>query len=133
MSRDPATVVRPDHPARSPQRDLRWLSPQSEGRAQAEVFIQRLFAHAYGARVTHFMPRLMALLDGAGRVASALGLRPAGQERLFLEANLDRPVEQVLGRAIERPVSPEQLATARSAPTTVWPTVRRCRHEWRAA
>lgn len=50
------------------------------------------------------MPLLMGLSSVEGVLEAVLGLRPAGEERLFLETYLDRPVEQALASSIQAPV-----------------------------
>lgn len=77
-----------------------------EERSEIEGFVQQCFASAHGARVTHFMPRLLSLRSRHNELIAAFGLRAAAEERLFLEAYLDAPVEQVVqhhtGRSIRR-------------------------------
>lgn len=65
-------------------------------RPAVEAFIGRVYADHYGARVRHFMPTLVATLDADGAPLAAAGFRSAGDEALFLERYLDRPVEQLL-------------------------------------
>jgi hypothetical protein len=76
-----------------------------ERREEVEQFIRARFSEAWGARVHHFLPRLMSLRDDDGRLLGALGLRPAPGSRLFLEHYLDRPVEQALAAAAGQPVA----------------------------
>ena len=78
--------------------------PQAEERAEAEAFVGEAFRLAYGARIEHFMPSLMALRNNSGRLLAVLGLREPGAEALFLEQYLDRPVEQALSAAAGCPV-----------------------------
>ncbi len=63
-------------------------------RVEVEAFIREVFGTVYGARVSTFMPRLLAFRDGRGRLLAAIGLRQAGGRALFLEHYLDRPVEE---------------------------------------
>jgi hypothetical protein len=81
----------------------------SEQRAALERFIARRFERAYGARLTHFLPNLLGLRDGAGEWQAAVGYAGAGAGRLFLEQYLDAPVEQVLAQALRRPVARERV------------------------
>lgn len=62
-------------------------------RSVVEGFIRDCFADCHGARVRHFMPTLLQLVDGAGTLQAAVGLRSAAGESLFLERYLDRPAE----------------------------------------
>ena len=75
-------------------------------RAPVEAFIARRFLEVHGARITEFMPQLLALFDDQGEVRAAVGMRDAGQHRLFLEYYLDNPVESLIqqrtGVAAER-------------------------------
>lgn len=70
----------------------------SADRATVEGFIRDCFADRYGARVHHFMPTLLQLVDGAGTLQAAIGVRDAAAEPLFLERYLDRPAEAEIGR-----------------------------------
>ena len=78
--RPPLTIVDPRHPER----------------AAVESFIQRIYAACYGAQVHDFMPTLVALRDDDGQLVAAAGYRGAGEQPLFLERYLDRPVERLL-------------------------------------
>lgn len=77
---------------------LNFVDAGSPRRAIAEAFVQSVFERAYGAHVTHFLPRLMTLSGPTGEVRAALGMREAGHAPLFLEAYLDEPVEAPLAR-----------------------------------
>jgi hypothetical protein len=70
-----------------------------------EQFIAERFSRAYGARLTHFMPHLLGVIDGLARWQAAAGYAAAGAQQLFLEQYLDRPIEQALGAAIGRPIA----------------------------
>ena len=65
-------------------------------RGEIECFIATRFAEVYGARVRHFMPRLLGLQDANGALIAGLGLRHAQAGPLFLEQYLDAPVEQII-------------------------------------
>lgn len=77
-------------------------------RALAQQFIHECFAAAHGARIRHFMPRLLSLHAGQEMVA-AFGLREACAERLFLETYLDRPIEAVLQQRLGQDVRREEI------------------------
>lgn len=68
-------------------------------RAALEAFIGERFARHHGARISHFLPCLLGLEKDDGSLIGAVGLRPAGDTPLFLEAYLDRPVEQCIDAA----------------------------------
>ena len=67
-------------------------------RDRVEDFIARRFLDVHGARISNFMPNLLALFDEDGNPRAALGVRDAGYEPLFLEYYLDLPVEVMLAR-----------------------------------
>jgi hypothetical protein len=70
-----------------------------------EQFIAERFSRAYGARLTHFLPHLLGVMDGLARWQAAAGYAAAGAQALFLEQYLDRPIEQALGAAVGRPIA----------------------------
>lgn len=69
------------------------------GRERLEHFVAETFAQAHGATVQAFMPSMLGLEDGGGRLRCVLGYRGAGADELFLERYLDRPIEQSIARA----------------------------------
>jgi len=70
-----------------------------------EQFIAERFSRAYGARLTHFLPHLLGVMDGLGRWQAAAGYAAAGAQQLFLEQYLERPIEQALAAAVGRPIA----------------------------
>ncbi|WP_281290162.1 thermostable hemolysin [Parahaliea aestuarii] len=72
--------------------ELRVFDRAGAGRDQLEHYIGGVFAAAYGAAVSGFMPLLAGLYGGAEPEA-ALGLRSAARQSLFCEQYLERPVE----------------------------------------
>jgi hypothetical protein len=78
-------------------------------RREAESFVRRDYARAYGADVRHFLPQLMSLRSTDGALRAVLGFRPARGGPLFLEHYLDQPVEQVLGLRIGATASRARL------------------------
>jgi hypothetical protein len=78
-------------------------------RADLEGFIARRFDRAYGAKLTHFLPHLLGLRDDGGGWLAAVGYSGAGDGPLFLEQYLEAPVEQVLSRALGRPVARDRV------------------------
>jgi len=83
---------------------VHFSGPDAEDRAEIEQFIGEIFHRAYNAKITHFMPYLMSLRDLDGQLIAACGLRSAATERLFLEAYMDKPVEQLLSERTGSPV-----------------------------
>ena len=78
-------------------------------RGEVEAFIHEVFKRAYGANVTQFMPKLVALRDQNGVLMAAFGLRDAAKEPLFLERYLDAPVEQVFSERFNRAITRDQI------------------------
>lgn len=75
-----------------------FVDKDAPQRAIAEAFVRRVFERAYGAQVSHFLPRLMTLTGSEGEVRAALGLRSADHAPLFLETYLDESVETLVAR-----------------------------------
>jgi len=80
-----------------------------EGRSEIEGFISRCFATKHGARIRHFMPRLLGLRTKIGYLIAAVGLRTASNSRLFLETYLDQPIEDVLKSKLGETVRREEI------------------------
>lgn len=78
-------------------------------RAQAEALVRTCFHEAWGARVSYFLPSLLALVQPVRGPEAVLGFRPAGEAPLFLEGYLDAPVERALTRAVGRHVARPEI------------------------
>lgn len=76
------------------------LDANAKDRAEVESFIAHVFADAYGAKIQHFMPQLVALRDENNTLVAAFGLRQAHVAPLFLEQYLDVPVEILLSNRL---------------------------------
>ena len=63
-----------------------------------EMFIRERFYEHHGAHIKHFMPCLLALVDSAGFLRGAAGLRSAASGPLFLERYLEYPIEQLIAQ-----------------------------------
>lgn len=85
------------------------LDANTKDRAEVESFIARVFADAYGAKIQHFMPQLVALRDENNTLVAAFGLRQAHIERLFLEQYLDVPIETLLSNRLGKYCAREQI------------------------
>jgi hypothetical protein len=88
--------------ARFPEQDLELMICSAQDadhalRAQMESVVVGHFARIYGASVSRFMPLLLGLRQ-QGQILAVVGLRPAGDEALFLEQYLDEPVPQMISR-----------------------------------
>jgi len=83
------------------------IDAQHPLRAQVEQFIAQRFLDMHGARISSFMPLLIALLSEDGKILAAVGIRGAASEALFLEHYLDTSVQQAIssnaGRAMFSP------------------------------
>lgn len=89
-----------------PESPYRLAMPASGEYAELSELIGQVFKRAYGAQVTVSYPQLLGVYGPDHKPRAALGLRGAGEEPLFLERYLEKPVEQVVlertGRIIER-------------------------------
>lgn len=95
--------------ARARRPRLEPVAPAHPQRASFEKFIAERFGRAYGARVMHFLPRLLGVRDALSSWQAAAGYGAAAQASLFLEQYLDGPIEVVLERALGRPVPRAQV------------------------
>ena len=77
---------------------LDLYEPDTLSRSLAEKFIHQVFARAYDANLTQYLPHLMALRNKDHRMIAALGMRQADSGPLFLETYLDAPVEDVISQ-----------------------------------
>jgi hypothetical protein len=78
-------------------------------RARVEAFVQQAFADRHGACITSFMPTLLALEGGGGRICGAVGIRNAQAAPLFLERYLAQPVEAELRRLTGLSIGRERI------------------------
>ena len=62
-------------------------------RQQVEQFIAQRFFEVHGARLSVFMPALIALFGENDEILAAVGIRSAATEVLFLEYYLDTSIE----------------------------------------
>ncbi|MDP1658276.1 MAG: thermostable hemolysin [Methylotenera sp.] len=72
--------------------------PESADRQELEDFVRTIFRRAHKAEISHFMPKLLSVRDAKGSLLAVCGLRHADQEKLFLEAYLDAPIEALLSQ-----------------------------------
>lgn len=92
-------------PPADPEFELVSVPPGAPGRVIVESYVRDCFEHYFGARLGVLMPELFALLDPHGSVTAAAGVRAASDGPLFLEQYLGRPVEQLLGAQLLRPIA----------------------------
>ncbi|MBB1520648.1 thermostable hemolysin [Aquipseudomonas guryensis] len=91
------------------QSSLCLVGEQDQQRAAYQHFIHQRFNEAHGARVSHFMPELLGLRTPQAELTAVCGARLARSEELFLEQYLQAPVESVIARLAERPVSRSEI------------------------
>lgn len=65
-------------------------------RGAVEAFIAEVYKRRYGARLSAFLPRLLACRNADGHIVAAVGWRDGSEGALFLEQYLDLPAEQLL-------------------------------------
>jgi hypothetical protein len=96
--------IAPDLARRSQNRRAQYGSHLQlqigQKREETEAFIARVFRKAHAARITGFLPVLLAMRDPHGRLISACGLRSASGASLFLEQYLDCAIEQAITTAL---------------------------------
>lgn len=68
-------------------------------RPALEDYVRTGFERSHRARVTTFMPTLLALRDRRACVRGVVGFRGAADARLYVEHYLDAPIEHALANA----------------------------------
>lgn len=73
---------------------------ESDGprRVEAERYVRARFRRTHGAVICTFMPTLLLLTRDDGALGGVAGCRTAGQEPLFLERYLERPIEDMIAQ-----------------------------------
>jgi hypothetical protein len=89
---------------------IRVCGANSAGRAELENFIHARFEHKHNAMVRSFLPVLIGLYDGAGRVVAAAGYRPADSAALYLEQYLGEGIEESIARRTGDAVTRSEIA-----------------------
>ncbi len=87
-------VAQPDFVASA----LRLVPVEEAQRPSLERFVSERYRVEHDARVFHFLPNLLALIDSGGQLLGAVGYHSARDDQLFLEQYLDEPIEDVLRR-----------------------------------
>jgi hypothetical protein len=77
-------------------------------RSELENYIAGCYARRHQAAIEHYLPHLLALTSGQ-RTYAALGLNSAHHQALFLEAYLDKPIEQVISQQFCTPVDRKRV------------------------
>jgi len=86
------------------------LNPRQPGRAEAESFIEAIYARTFDSRISSHYPTLVSIRDERGAIQAVVGLRFADEHVLFLEQYLDEPVEIALTQAFGVPASRADVA-----------------------
>jgi hypothetical protein len=87
------------------------VSVNSPYRAEVEAFIKAVFKQSYGANLTSFMPKLVALRDANGVLMAAFGLQSALGNALFLEQYIDIPIEQLISERLHRHIARKEITS----------------------
>jgi hypothetical protein len=92
-------------------RALRLASVEagSPERLELEDFVGAAFKRKHDATVTSYLPTLLSFRDPAGALRGVVGLRGAGEHRLYLEQYLEQPVEMAIAAAAGRSVCREHV------------------------
>jgi Thermostable hemolysin len=108
-SKHSAVVPRERATARRPLgRALRLAAVEAGGpeRPELEDFVGTAFKRKHDATVTSYLPTLLSFRDPAGALRGVVGLRGAGEHRLYLEQYLEQSIEAaitaVTGRSVRR-------------------------------
>ena len=67
----------------------------TELRRKLEQSVAEHFAAVYGAHVSQFLPVLLGL-ESNGEIKAVVGLRPTGDEQMFLQQYLDQPIARLI-------------------------------------
>ncbi len=89
--------------------DLNVVLNGENKRIEVERFIHNVFLNQYGADVHEFLPWLLSIHDKNGNINSALGLRSAGDDTLFLEQYLNTSIEETASGIIGKDIKREEI------------------------
>ena len=85
---------------------------------QLSELIGKVFASTYGAEVMVGYTQLLGVYGTTGTPQAALGIRGAGEHRLFLEHYLDKPAEQAIYESTGRQLARAKIAEAGNLAST---------------
>lgn len=91
------------HRSRATDVQFELHTEASADRDRLQHYIAEHYQQIHGARVTEFLPLLLAMQNGETPLA-ALGLRPGGCGPMFLEHYLDNRIEQTIAERARQPV-----------------------------
>lgn len=86
-----------------------WVSGTHQRYREACHFIRRYYRVVFGARINVKAKNLVVLFDEQHRLRAAVGLIPAEQGELFLEAYLSAPIEKVLVARTRRSIRRQEI------------------------
>lgn len=73
------------------------------------TFIQRRYHEVYGASISPYSRRFLALANADQQVQAAVGFQGADQGTLFLEQYLDQPIEACLSKTYHADICRDQI------------------------
>lgn len=85
------------------------IDPGDPRRADTEAFIAQVYRARYDARLTAFLPHLLAFRNAAGGLQAAVGLRCGHEGPLFVEQYLDGSAEDAIAAVVGREVTRDRL------------------------
>lgn len=91
-----------------PRPTLQFHGPYTDDRNHIENYIAVQFKKIYGAEIRDFMPLFLSI-SCQDNLITALGLRPANQQSLFLEQYLPHPIETFVSSAAGRFIERDQI------------------------
>ena len=89
--------------------ELSMYQADDPSREELESFVRDVFASRHGARVSSFMPTLLAMRNDTGAVCSVAGFRSAADQELFLERYLDSSIEHAVASSSGQQVTRSQI------------------------
>jgi len=79
------------------------------GRDEVEQFVHQVFEAQYGANIQNYLPWLLNISSQNGDIQSALGLRSAYGNPLFLEQYLNDKVEKIASQVVDISINREDI------------------------
>lgn len=76
---------------------------------EAKLFIQDIYQKHYKAKIKVTYPSIMAILDKNNNILSAVGIRVADSQKLFLEQYLDDEIEDILCDKYKKIITRNQI------------------------
>ncbi len=92
----------------SPAPDFSLSLRNSSQRAEVESFIHDSFEDSFAANLKAYYPAIMTMRC-FDQVTGTAGLRPAGEQALFLEQYLDQSIEALLSATLDREIKRQDI------------------------